>query len=63
MVKSQPLPALPVDPSLPDDAPTKIGLKEMVDDSITVTSMYRDLARRHDELVDAVAKWIKQQAK
>lgn len=62
MTKSQALPQLPVDPGASDDAPSAIGLKEMVDDSITVTTMYRDLARRHDELVDAVNAWIKKQA-
>jgi hypothetical protein len=62
MSKSRPLPGLPVDSSAPDDAPTTVGIKELVDDSLTVTAMYRDLAKRHDELVDAVNKFLHKQA-
>jgi hypothetical protein len=63
MTRSRPLPVLPVDPAAADSAPSSIGLKELADDSITVTRMYRELARRHDELVDAVNDWLKQQAR
>jgi hypothetical protein len=63
MVKSRPLPLLSVDPAAPDDAPTQIDLKTLADDSLTLTGMYRELARRHDALVDAVDAWLKQQAK
>jgi len=63
MNKSRPLPALAVDPNAADDEPTTIGLKELADDSFVVTGMYRDLAQRHDALVDAINAWLKRQAK
>jgi hypothetical protein len=62
MVKSQPLPALAVESQAKDDDASTIDLSALVSDSLDVTKMYRALAKRHDELVDAVTKKLQQQA-
>lgn len=62
MVKSQPLPALAVELQAKDDDASAIDLAALVSDSLDVTKMYRALAKRHDELVDAVIKKLQQQA-
>lgn len=62
MVKSQPLPALAVEAQAKDDDASTIDLPALVSDSLDVTKMYRALAKRHDELVDAVMKKLQQQA-
>lgn len=63
MMKSVPLPDLPIDKAAPDNAPSTIGLAELAEDNLTITSMYRALARRHDALVDAVVKHLEDHAK
>lgn len=62
MVKSRPLPALPVDPAAKDDDTSTVDLATLVADRLDITKLYRELAKRHDELVDAVAKKLQQQA-
>lgn len=62
MVKSQPLPALAVDPNAKNDDASTIDLAKLVSDNLDVAKMYRALAERHDELVDAVLKKLQQQA-
>jgi hypothetical protein len=61
-MKSVPLPALPVDPNAAADAPSTVGLAELAEDNLTVTGMYRALARRHDALVDAAIEYMKKQS-
>lgn len=63
MMKSRPLPVLKDDPAKPDDAASTVGLAELADDRLVTTRLYRDLARRHDALVDAVAAFLARQAK
>ncbi len=62
MVKSQPLPILAVDENAKDDDASTIDLAKLVADNLDVTKLYRALAKRHDELVDAVMKKLQQQA-
>lgn len=40
---------------------TSIGIEEFVANDLEIIRMYHDLAKRHDELVDAVEKHIKEQ--
>lgn len=54
LAKSEPLPKLADDAGKPDDAPSTIGIPELVDDNFSLVKAYRRLAKRHDELVDAV---------
>ena len=63
MVKSQPLPALEVEKTAGDDDASTIDLARLVSDSLDVTKMYRALAKRHDELVDAVMKKLQERAR
>lgn len=63
MVKSRPLPLLPADDSLPPHAPSGIGLKELVADELSIIGLYRELAARHDALVDYVMQRLQKQAK
>lgn len=43
-------------------APSDIGIEKLADSDLEVVRLYRDLAKRHDELVDAVEEHLKQQA-
>jgi hypothetical protein len=43
------------------DTPSNIGIKEFALNDIDVVKMYHDLAKRHDELVDAVEEKLKSQ--
>jgi hypothetical protein len=61
MVKSQPLPTLPADPKAKDDDASTVDLAKLVSDSLDITKLYRELAKRHDELVDAVNAKLQQQ--
>ena len=63
LMKSVPLPALPVDPDAADTAPSTIGLAELAEDNLTLAGMYRALARRHDALVDAAIEYMTKQAR
>lgn len=60
-MKSEPLPRLSDDPAQPDDAGSTIGLSELVDDNFALVRLYQRLARRHDELVDAVMQHLRDQ--
>lgn len=55
-----------IDPAgLGDDeskAPSGIGLPELLDNDLEIVQLYRELAVRHDTLVDYVESVIKQQA-
>ena len=62
MQKSQPLPLLPIEAGATDDAASSIGLSELVGINLDLTKLYRDLAIRHDSLVDAVTKKLQEQA-
>lgn len=62
MEKSRPLPTIALDANLPDTASTTIGLPELVQIDIAVMKLYRELAERHDALVDEVMKKLQQQA-
>lgn len=63
LVKSEPLPTLPVAPDAKPEDPTTIGLAELAEDSLVITRMYRALAKRHDSLVDAVMEHLRNQVK
>lgn len=62
LVKSEPLPAIPVDPDADDDSASAVDLATMVKIDLALTKMYRALAARHDKLVDEVLKKLQQQA-
>jgi hypothetical protein len=63
LAKSAPLPRLKDDPGQPADAKSDIGLAELADDNLTLVKLYKNLAKRHDELVDAVMKHLQDQAR
>ena len=63
LAKSEPLPKLADDTAQPDDAKSTIGLPELVDDNFNLVKAYKRLAKRHDELVDAVMAHLRDQAK
>ncbi|UUZ75555.1 hypothetical protein LP414_27955 [Polaromonas sp. P1(28)-13] len=44
------------------NAPSGIGVSKLVDNDLTVVKLYKELATRHDELVDVVEKKLKDQA-
>jgi hypothetical protein len=58
LVKSEPLPKLADDPTQPDEAQSTIGIEELVADNFNLVKAYKRLAKRHDELVDAVIKQL-----
>jgi hypothetical protein len=62
MQRAKPLPKLPVPEGAADSDASSIGLKELVVDDLEITRMYRELAARHDALVDAVLEKLKEQA-
>lgn len=62
MQKSQPIKALPDDKAAGDDAPSTVDLPTLVSDRFDLINLYRALAKRHDELVDAVLKKLQEQA-
>lgn len=43
-------------------APSNIGIDKLLENDLEIVRLYRDLAKRHDELVDAVEKMLKRQA-
>lgn len=51
-----------MDEKAADDEPSSIGIKELVDDNLAIVKLYKRLAKRHDELVDAVMQKLQQQA-
>src|SRR3569833_3604633 len=61
MTKPKPLPLLKVDDTLPPDAPSGSGLADMVQDNLSIIRLYRELAARHDALVDYVMSRLQQQ--
>lgn len=63
LAKSEPLPKLADDPNQSDDAKSTIGIPELVDDNFAIVKAYKRLAKRHDELVDAVMQHLKDQAR
>ena len=63
LAKSEPLPKLADDQSQPDDAQSTIGIADLVDDNFNLVKAYKRLAKRHDELVDAVMQHLRAQAK
>ena len=44
-------------------APSAVGITDFVVNDLEVVRLYLDLARRHDELVDAVEKRLRDQAR
>lgn len=44
-------------------APSAIGVADLIANDLDVVQMYLELAKRHDELVDAVEKNLKEQAR
>lgn len=62
LVKSEPLPLIPVDPTAAEDDASKIDLPALVQVDLVLVKMYRALAARHDKLVDEVLKKLQQQA-
>lgn len=63
LMKSVPLPALQIDEAAPDNAPSTVGLAELAEDNLTITGMYRALAKRHDALVDAALEYMTKQSR
>lgn len=63
LAKSEPLPLIPVDADAKDDDPSDVDLAFMAGADLTITKMYRALAKRHDQLVDAVIKKLQEQAR
>lgn len=63
LVKSEPLPRLADDPARSDDAASTIGIDELVEDNFALVKLYKRLAQRHDELVDAVMQRLREQAR
>lgn len=63
MIKSEPLPQLPVDPALPDNAPTTVDADVLLANDLDIVKLYHRLAHRHDELVDWVIEQLRRQAK
>ncbi|MFK3740999.1 hypothetical protein [Massilia sp. TN1-12] len=57
------MPKLADDQSQPDDAQSTIGIADLVDDNFNLVKAYRRLAKRHDELVDAIMQHLQAQAK
>lgn len=44
------------------DAPSGIAISKLIDNDLEVVKLYKELAIRHDELVDIVEKKLKEQA-
>jgi hypothetical protein len=44
-------------------APSSVGVADLIANDLDIVQMYHDLAKRHDELVDAVEKHLKDQAR
>lgn len=44
------------------NAPSAVGVKKLVDNDLEIVKQYHELATRHDALVDAVEKKLKEQA-
>lgn len=63
LVKAQPLPRLADDPTQPDAAKSTVGVAELVEDNFAIVKLYRDLAHRHDALVDDVMQHLQDQTK
>lgn len=45
-----------------ESAPSTVGVTDLVENDLEIVKMYHSLAKRHDELVDAVQKKLKEQA-
>jgi len=62
MQRAKPLPVLPISSDAPSDAPSGIGKAELIDSDLQVVGQYRELAVRHDSLVDWVERELARQA-